>query len=795
GCSPLVDRWITTHRVDLSAKAESLCIRRIETESRPVLLIGGRDARGLSYALLEVARAVELAPPDTDPLAAVREASETPFLRQRSMTIHPFNADLESKWYYDERFWRGYFAMLARHRYNNFTLTFSDQTNYLNPIYAYLLEVPGFPKVRVQGLTPRDRERNLAMLRRIAELARERGLDFTLGMWMQAPVPRYSGKVLVENYPEGPQAANYCGQGLALVLQACPAITGVQLRMNEEAGVPAEEQTEFYRPLFRAVRECGRPVRIDLRYKGLQPATTQAAVEMGLDATVSTKFWGEHLGLPYHPTVADRHYRESRYSYGAMLSYPRQYRVVYRLWSVGSHRLLLWGDPEYAARFARSCRLGDGEGFEVFAPLSNKGYGNEPGAWRIFANPADEAGEWEYERYWFFHLVFGRLGYNPEANPEIWRRELRQRFGEAAPDVETAYRHASGIIPLLTATRMPGASEWSWWPEMDTGGGLAEYMHTQPSDTAQFYAIRSWRRTPGWRWEEWDATIPGYVEEAVEGQLRAKTTPIEVGRKLSSLAEKTEQRIDAAKAKVRDPRTAEFRSTERDLRVLAQLARYHAGKTLAATHLAFFELTGEAGRLVEALGHTRAAARAWRGIVQLTDNIYHDNLVFGIAADSPRSRFGHHHTGHWTDRLAEVERDVAHLEDFVRKHEGAEQKFRTFPGETPPAPVPRIEHTPLQTAEPGADLLVAARVSSRAPLRQVALHYRPLDQTADWKQMPMQRDAEDRWKATVPGKEIQPRWDFTYYFEIQVQDGSGRLWPPWETTAPYVVVKVNRPAR
>ena len=26
----------------------------------------------------------------------------------------------------------------------------------------------------------------------------ERGLDFTLGIWMQAPVPSYSGRVLVE---------------------------------------------------------------------------------------------------------------------------------------------------------------------------------------------------------------------------------------------------------------------------------------------------------------------------------------------------------------------------------------------------------------------------------------------------------------------------------------------------------------------------------------------------------------------------------------------------------------------
>ena len=41
--------------------------------------------------------------------------------------------------------------------------------------------------MRVQGLTDRDRQRNLTMLKRIAELAQQRGLDFTLAIWMQAP--------------------------------------------------------------------------------------------------------------------------------------------------------------------------------------------------------------------------------------------------------------------------------------------------------------------------------------------------------------------------------------------------------------------------------------------------------------------------------------------------------------------------------------------------------------------------------------------------------------------------------
>src|SRR5262249_38612171 len=150
---PEVDRLLKAQGIPLPKEAESLCIRKLLVESKPVLLIAGRDPRGLGYALSEVARAVELAPADADPWKAVREAVEIPYLRVRSLTVHLFNADLEKDWYFDERFWRAYFTMLAGYRYNQFTLTFADQTNYLCPLYAYLLEVPGYPDVRVKGLS------------------------------------------------------------------------------------------------------------------------------------------------------------------------------------------------------------------------------------------------------------------------------------------------------------------------------------------------------------------------------------------------------------------------------------------------------------------------------------------------------------------------------------------------------------------------------------------------------------------------------------------------------------------
>lgn len=796
GTSKLVDSLLTENRLQLSKQSESLGIQHINDAKTKTLLICGSDERGLIYALLDVARAIELTPRGDASLSGVSQALESPYLRVRSMTMQLFNADLEAGWYFDEEFWAEYFKLLARCRYNNFTLTFLHQTNYLTPLYAYLVDVP---QVTVKGLTRGDRNRNMSALKRIAEQAHEHGLDFTLGIWTQLPVEKYPGEIRVQNLPTGLAAADYCAVGLRRILQSCSAIDAVQFRMNAEAGVSEDQQTDFYRPLFQAIANCGHPVRVDLRYKGLRPATIQVAKALKLDVTVSTKFWCEHMGLPYHPTVADTHYRESRYSFGAMLEQPRNYRVLYQLWSVGSQRLLLWGDPNYAARFAESCRLGDGEGFEVNAPLTNKGFGDLPGEWRIFADKSLEHFQWEYERYWFFYLSFGRLGYNPKTDPEIWRRELRSRFGAAADEIESAYRSASQIIPLITATHQPSAGEWVWWPEMDTGDRLTEYMHIPPADTAQFYAIRSWKPTPRWRCETWDENIPGFVDDSTRGdgavgRLRAKTTPIEVSQKLRELSTQTLAHVAQAKTKVGNATLAEFRATVLDFGVLAGLASYHADKTLAAVDLAFFEVQKDPHRLPRALQSMRNAAAAWVQIVRLTDGNYHSNLVFGFSPQHGRKN-GHHHSGNWLDRLPEVREDVAYLERLVEQFaKGKSATDDELVGRTPQLtrPALKLEHEPTRTLDPARDAPIALRVSG-ADVETVVLHYRPLNQTMDWKRLVLKRGEGDQFVGTVSSKEIVSRWDFQYYFEVFIRGGQGgQLWPAWQDGTPYFVSRVGK---
>ncbi len=319
---------------------------------------------------------------------------------------------------------------------------------------------------------------------------------------------------------------------------------------------------------------------------------------------------------------------------------------------------------------------------------------------------------------------------------------------------------------------------------MDTGDRLDEYIHAQSSDPMQFYAISTWQRTPHWRCEEWDANVNGYVQDALAGKLRGKWTPMQVSQRLSALARQTLASLDAA-----DPTAPEFKTTALDLRILAALAQYHAAKTLAGVDYAVFLSNGDSARLPRALTKLKEAALAWERIVRLTDGIYNSNLVFGYGPEHKR-REGHTHTGSWKDRLESVRADVPMLEALIREHPAGAAPPRALPGEQPLTDLPQIRHTPIASATPQKDLHVSVKVEGKRAPREVILHFRVLNQTLDWHEMAMQAMDDGVYQASIPAKEISPRWDLEYYFEVLTADG-GTQWPSWETGAPYFVVSVR----
>ncbi len=767
GSSDVVDNAVARAGLQCPISPESVILSPLRPNR---FLISGSDERGLIYALREAARAVDVAPAATGSQRSTDHTSisildsipteiGSPHLNWRSMQLFLCNRELEREWFYSEKYWEDYLDQLALYRYSNLSLTFGHQIAYMSPPYPFLLEMPEFPNVQAPDFKPEERRDSLNMLRVISASAQLRGLHFTLGVWSQHA--HEYGEPMVEGLTPD-ILAEYNAAGLAQLLAECPAIDGVQFRMNVESGVDEANQAEFYEPQFRAIADCGRPIRLDLRAKGLANSTIDLAQRMIPNTVVSTKHWCEHLGMPYSmPMIQQRDHRSyRRYGTWDLLRKPRTFPLIHRLWSAGSQRILLWGDPEWVKRFVESC-ASSGDGYEVMAPLTNKGVRDRQPAWQAYHRSALPSHADEMERFWLFSLLFGRLGYDPDATPDLWRRELRHNFGKETDAIDRLYSVGSQILPLLTTVLQMSASLWTFWPERFAGRGLAKDARVEPSDPTRFYRVDE------------------YVKDILEGRLCGKWTPLQVGNLLRELAEST--RLAAADI---DQTLTEMRYTCLDFAILSKLAEYHASRTEAVTCMELFRETQEAGYLPPVLNNLEQSRMHWTELAAVADENYADDLVFGFREKG--------HCGHWKDDLTVVERDLAEVKQLIGEKGEAEPTRVKWLGGTVHPPAPGVQFSPPPHADAGEDLPIQLNLheTEERSVRSVRCFHRIAHQALEFDVVEM-RAGERCFGTAIPGHTIDAAWDLMLFFEFEFNDGTATRWPDWQKRTPYFVIPTH----
>jgi len=104
----------------------------------------------------------------------------------------------------------------------------------------------------------------------------------------------------------------------------------------------------FWSDVFKNMKETVPNLRLDLRAKGLPNSIIDDGINQGLKIRVTTKYWMEQMGMPFHPTHINRqNQHDRRHGYADLLSYPQRYKMHWRSWTGGTVRVLLWGSPEY----------------------------------------------------------------------------------------------------------------------------------------------------------------------------------------------------------------------------------------------------------------------------------------------------------------------------------------------------------------------------------------------------------------------------------------------------------------
>jgi hypothetical protein len=777
----------------------------------PAIWVSATGPRGFIYGLLELAERVQF---NADPgLHLAQTLEEHPANQVRSVS-RLFCSEVEDKpWYYDKDFWRGYLDLLATSRFNRFNFTLGlgydfprgVTGDYFHFPYPYLVDVPGYDVhvVRLtneageQNLPPftaEEREKNLETLRFIAAETSTRGLQFQLGLWTHAY--QWTDSPNAHHRIDGltPEThAAYCRDALAILLKECPQIQGLTLRVHGESGIP-EGSYPFWKTLFEAISGCGRKIEIDMHAKGVDQTMIDMAVETGMPVKLGAKYSAEHQSLGYHQadireleipepgrmetgvfSVSNGARRFTRYGYADFLAQGSHYQLLFRLWP-GTQRHLLSGDPEMAAAFGRTSSFCGAAGLDIMEPLSFKGRegsgmrGGRCAYADLSLNP--KSGDWQ--KFEYFYRVWGRCLYNPDADPETWRRYLRDNFGPGANSVETALASASRVLPLVTSAHLASASNHAYWPEIYDNMPIVLGSEDSPySDTPTPRCFGTVSPLD----PQLFSTIVDHAGDVLAGRSNPKYSPVEVAQWLEDFTTASTQALSHARLQATSPTSPEFRRMEEDVLIQIGLGRFFAAKLRSGVLFEIYQQTGhaEAGNL--ALAKYQEARFAWGDMAARAAGVYHPDITYG---NIPMRR------GSWVTRIIGIDKDLGMMRSKLEKAvaatraaPNAEPAMKAAAGRPNRPSVPCV-HRPPASFHPGQPLsLSLVWAAAHKPPNAVHLYYRHVNQAERWRSVEMQA-SHDGYVGNIPGDYTYSVYPLQYYFVLQRADAW--LYPGFNAT-------------
>ena len=788
---------------------ESLGLIRLKSEGKQVVLATANDGRGLTYALLELADRVNYSAQPLATLNFPKPVIEKPANSIRSLT-RLFVSEVEDKpWFNDKEMWPQYLTMLATQRFNRFNLALGIGYDFLRNVtdayfvfaYPFLLSVPGY-HVKAKGLPDAERDNNLQMLKFISEQTVARGMQFQLGLWMHgyewldSPNPNYT----IEGITKENHGA-YCRDAIRALLQACPAISGVTLRVHGESGVN-EGSYGFWKMVFEGVATCGRKVEIDMHSKGMDQTMIDGAVGSGMPVIISPKYWAEHMGMPYHQAdirelevpkpdkktsvlmnLSEGSRSFLRYGYGDLLKEDRPYKVIHRIWP-GTQRLLLWGDPVTAAAHSRAFSFSGSAGVELMEPLSFKGRrGSGIAGDRCGYADASLKPRWDWEKYLYTLRVFGRLQYNPDTDPDVWQRFLRKQFGAGASSVELALANATRILPIVLTAHGTSAGNNTYWPEIYTNHPIADpsikhpysdspapkmFGNVSPLDPQLFLRIND------------------FAAELLKGERSGKYTPIETAQWIEDYADVAAKHLQQAEAKADGKSKPEFRRMALDVSIQVGLGRFFGAKFRAGVLYGIFEQSADHTALEESLKEYRRARDYWSALANLAKNAYKSDITAGERE---------HLRGHWLDRLPAMDADIAFMAKKLEQTSGkvAQQDLVKSAVQEALGRPNRIsmacQHNRPEKFTAGQAL--SLEIAPERTSKSVRLFYRHVNQGERYQTADMQI-AGKHYKANIPVDYTNSKYAIEYYFEIREHAASAGLYPGFNkdlSNQPYFIVR------
>lgn len=753
-------QMLESMQIALPKEKEALLIKKTTYKDKPALIICGADEVGLMYAALEVANRMSWSKNSKNIFEFVKDVSETPNVKERAVSAGTFHRRYFEQKLHDIKYWETYFDMMAENRLNQFLLIFGyknnqmKEPNFMAPAYPNFFNVDGYPFVKIKNVTEEQQKRNTASLKKVIAMAHSRGIEFGVGLWDQIERDaRYKAMVsadgdapadLPDNIIWGLTQENvipYTKLGMQKFFKIFPEIDLVQFRMHWEAGITGDIALEFWKEIFTMLKDDNPNMKIEARAKDVPDETLYDGVATGADFRVATKHWMEQMGMPFHPTHINKDNQfDRRHGYADLLRYPKKYGFKWRLWSGGTTRLFLWGDPSWVKTFSEGSHLYDAVGFEFNEPLYFKMNGSKHDAEVTdLLNPESRYYEYEFERYWHYYQVMGRVGYNSNTPSDIWEMEFSKRFGqEAGKAVMEGLHKASNVLPRIVTTSYlyPRFMSPQGWAELQRMEDLEHFaLNSKPSDIQQFASPK---------------------EEAaliLKNKSSFRVLPSETSKWFSTISKNILTDVENAEKTIGAYSGKEFISTITDLKMLAYLAQYHSQRLLAAVDYNLYHQTGDLVAFDTAISFESKAVEAYGKLVESAGTIYNQQLDFGSNKDL--------FPGHWSN---EHERLKNELESLKQKREKINNAINNKD---------LIVHIPISKIGINSPLKVSATLKLKQGVKDVQIMYALNGK--DYKTVGMKEVENSIFTGAIPFAESDSQ--ITYYFKITDKSNNSIIYP------------------
>jgi hypothetical protein len=458
-------------------------------------------------------------------------------------------------------------------------------------------------------------------------------------------------------------------------------------------------------------------------------------------------------------TLSEGSRSATRYGYADLLREDRRYTIRHRVFS-GTQRLLLWGDPAWAAAYSRRFVFCGSTGADLMEPLTCRGRrGTGTGRRTGYADAGLEP-RWDWEKYAYWYRVWGRLMYNPDTDPEVCSRYFRG----VSPAWASGLARASRILPIVTTAHLPSAACDAYWPEIYWNQPVTvEPSYNPYGDTAQPKVFQNASPLD----PQLFSRMSEFAGELLQGERGGKYSPLEVAQWIEDLADGATRDLARAGA----PNSADLRRLEIDVSMQAGLGRFFAARFRSGVLYAVHERTGDRRALEESLKLYKTARAAWAQVVARASGVYAADLS---ASDKASER------GQWADRLPSIDQDIARMEQrLVTAKDSADPRVAAAIAEAlarPRRQPAACTHRPPSGFRPKEALEIRIVVEKGRTIASARLHYRHVNQAERYQSVEMEL-RNNAYRASIPGSYTDSPYPLQYYFEFQENPEKAWLYP------------------